>query len=115
MSSFLSAPPCQPFIVISHSFDPKTLKSVYTYASKRQTSDVKCPYCGKVNVYVHSKHSSEIKDFPLYPKHRQSLIFQYHGYKCRECGQYFTESIPEKMVLHGIVGNVKIEKGTKVL
>lgn len=41
---------CQPFIVISHSFDPKTLKSVYTYASKRQTSDVKCPYCGKVNV-----------------------------------------------------------------
>ena len=88
---------CQPFIAISHSFDPKTLKSVYTYASKRQTSDVKCPYCGKVNVYVHSKHSSEIKDFPLYPKHRQSLIFQYHGYKCRECGQYFTESIPEKI------------------
>ena len=77
---------CQSFIAISHSFDPKTLKSVYTYASKRQTSDVKCPYCGKVNVYVHSKHSSEIKDFPLYPKHRQSLIFQYHGYKCRECG-----------------------------
>ena len=56
---------CQPFIAISHSFDPKTLKSVYTYASKRQTSDVKCPYCGKVNVYVLSKHSSEIKDFPL--------------------------------------------------
>ncbi len=40
---------CQPFIAISHSFDPKTLKSVYTYASKRHTSDVKCPYCGKVN------------------------------------------------------------------
>ena len=36
-------------------------------------------------------------DFPLYPKQRQSLIFQYHGYKCRECGQYFTESIPEKI------------------
>ena len=30
-------------------------------------------------------------------KHRQSLIFQYHGYKCRECGQFFTESIPEKI------------------
>ena len=36
-------------------------------------------------------------DFPLYPKQRQSLIFQYHGYKCREYGQYFTESIPEKI------------------
>ena len=33
----------------------------------------------------------------MYPKHRQSLIFQYHGYKCRECGQYFTESILEKI------------------
>jgi transposase len=97
MSRILSASPCQPFTEISHNIDSKTLKSVFTYASKRQTSDIRCPFCGKMNVYIHAKHSTEIKDFPYYPKHRQSLVFHYHRYKCRECGRNFSESIPEKI------------------
>ena len=88
---------CQPFTEISHNIDSKTLKSVFTYASKRQTSDIRCPFCGKMNVYIHAKHSTEIKDFPYYPKHRQSLVFHYHRYKCRECRRNFSESIPEKI------------------
>ena len=56
-----------------------------------------CPFCRKKKVYAHAGHSTEIKDFPAHPKHRPSLVFHYHGYKCRECGQYFTEDIPEKI------------------
>lgn len=88
---------CQPFILVSTSSDPQTLKSVYSFESNRQTSDVICPFCRKKNVYAHARHSTEIKDFPDHPKHRLSLVFHYHGYKCRECGQYFTEDIPEKI------------------
>ena len=88
---------CQPFTLVSTSSDPKTLKSVYSFESNRQTSDVICPFCRKKNVYAHARHSTEIKDFPDHPKHRLSLVFHYHGYKCRECGQYFTEDIPEKI------------------
>ncbi|WP_294495721.1 ISL3 family transposase [uncultured Ruminobacter sp.] len=58
---------------------------------------MRCPYCGKMNVYVHARHSTEIKDFPFLPKHRQSLVFYYHGYKCRECGHHFMEPIPAKV------------------
>ena len=88
---------CQQFTEISNSFDRKTLKSVCTYVSKRQASEVRCPFCGKMNVYVHNRYSTTIKDFPHYPKYKQSLVFHYHGYKCRECGHYFTESIPVKI------------------
>ena len=88
---------CQPFTAVSNSFDPKTLKSVYSFESNSQTSDMRCPYCGKMNVYVHARHSTEIKDFPFLPKHRQSLVFHYHGYKCRECGHHFMEPIPAKV------------------
>ena len=88
---------CQPFTAISHSYDPKTLKSVYSFESNRKTSDTRCPFCGKINVYVHARHSTEIKNFPFLPKHKQSLVFHYHGYKCRECGHHFMESIPAKV------------------
>ena len=88
---------CQPFTAVSNSFDPKTLKSVYSFESNSQTSDMRCPFCGKMNVYVHARHSTEIKDFPFLPKHRQSLVFHYHGYKCRECGHHFMEPIPAKV------------------
>ena len=88
---------CQPFTAVSNSFAPKTLKSVYSFESNSQTSDMRCPYCGKMNVYVHARHSTEIKDFPFLPKHRQSLVFYYHGYKCRECGHHFMEPIPAKV------------------
>ena len=88
---------CQPFTAVSNSFAPKTLKSVYSFESNSQTSDMRCPYCGKMNVYVHAWHATEIKDFPFLPKHRQSLVFHYHGYKCRECGHHFMEPIPAKV------------------
>ena len=58
---------------------------------------MRCPFCGKMNVYVHARHSTEIKDFPFLPKHRQSLVFHYYGYKCRECGHHFMEPIPAKV------------------
>lgn len=88
---------CQTFTAVSHNFEHKTLKSVYFFESNRPTSEIKCPYCQKTNVYVHAKHSTEIKDFPFLPKHRQSLVFHYHGYKCKECGHHFTEHIPVKV------------------
>ena len=47
---------CQPFTAVSPSFDPKTLKSVYSFESNRQTSNMRCPFCGKMNVYVHARH-----------------------------------------------------------
>ena len=72
---------CQPFTLVSTRSDPKTLKSVYSFESNRQTSDVTCPFCRKMNVYAHATHSTEIKDFPDHPKHRPSMVFHYHGYK----------------------------------
>ena len=47
---------CQQFTEISNSFDPKTLKSVCTYVSKRQASEVRCPFCSKMNVYIHDRY-----------------------------------------------------------
>ena len=76
---------CQIFTAVSHGFDPKTLKSVYSFVSNRQA----CPIAEKMNVYVHAGHSTEIKDFPFLPKHLQNPVFHYHGYKCRECGHHF--------------------------
>ena len=66
---------CQPFTAVSNSFDPKTLKSVYSFESNSQTSDMRCPFCGKMNVYVHARHSTEIKDFPFLPKHTGKVLF----------------------------------------
>ena len=50
---------CQPFTLVSTSSDPKTLKSVYSFESNRQTSDVICPFCRKKNVYAHARHSTK--------------------------------------------------------
>ena len=70
---------CQPFTAVSNSFAPKTLYSF-------ESNNMRCPYCGKMNVYVHTRHSSEIKDFPFLPKHRQSLVWPevHHSQKSRD-------------------------------
>lgn len=66
---------CQPFTEISHSIDSKTLKSVFTYASKRQTSDIRCPFCAKMNVYIHENIPLKLRIFRIIPNTVKVLFF----------------------------------------
>jgi len=56
---------CQDFILTSLNFNEENSKLTFSFVSKKETSRVICPYCGKSHCMINDIHTSEIKDIPL--------------------------------------------------
>lgn len=88
---------CQDFILTSLNFNEENTKLTFSFVSKKETSKVICPYCGKSHCMINDIHTSEIKDIPYIPRQQQSYMITYHRYRCLSCNRHFTEDIPLKV------------------
>ena len=62
-------------------------------ASRKDTSEERCPYC-KGHVHILGSRSMRLRDMPVYTGTRQELDISYHRYRCQSCARTFCETIP---------------------
>lgn len=77
----------QDFILTSLNFNEENSKLTFSFVSKKETSKVICPYCGKSHCMINDIHTSEIKDIPYIPRQQQSYMITYHRYRCLSCNR----------------------------
>lgn len=65
---------CLDFILTSLNFNEENSKLTFSFVSKKETSKVICPYCGKSHCMINNIHTSKIKDIPYIPRQQQSYM-----------------------------------------
>lgn len=60
--------------------------------SNQASGQVCCPQYGTL-MYVYDKGKMTLKDIPSYPQIMQSILAEYHRYRCPYCRETLTENI----------------------
>lgn len=86
---------CQDFVSTVFDINDEYKKTILMLTSKKETSEVTCPYCGgKVNIY--DTYEITLKDMPILPEYESNVHCTAHRYRCTSCHESFTEEIPFK-------------------
>lgn len=87
---------CQQYVCNDYNISEDIRELYFYYNSKQKTKSYKCKHCGSLEVTIHSKVKTSLRDFPCYINTKQFIKVSYHKYRCKSCGRIMTEDIPFK-------------------